>query len=273
MLKGVRMCLAEDSLIDAPLEKSDCYNVWRSEFDHWLIRQSGAEVLDEHELIGFDQTGDSVLAHVREKDKGMLTIEARYLIGADGGNSRIRKLLEPAFDEQIGWFIPTQLYCLGTVNLEPEYFYGFLDRSLSAFYAWLNFKDDYLIYGVATEKGGHIQPYLSRFTEYLEKYFHLRIDKIVRKTGCLGADMGIKGNFFLGRERVMLVGEAAGFMNALGEGISSALATGHIAGEAIHRAETSEDTAISLYGKFAEAEKKQTTDSWDMVKTLAGGKF
>jgi flavin-dependent dehydrogenase len=272
-LKGVRLCAAEDSMIDAPVEKPEIFNVWRSEFDHWLVQKSGADVLEEHELIGYRQTEDGVQASILTKRKEALQIDASYLIGADGGNSRVRRLLDPAFEEQINWFIPTQLYCIGTVNLEREYFYGFLDRTLSAFYAWLNFKDDYLIYGVATEKGGHIEPYLTAFTEYLEKYFQLNIEKVVRKTGCLGADMGIKGNFMLGKDRVLLVGEAAGFMNMFGEGISSALATGRIAGEAVHQAQTSGETAISLYHSLAEPEKQLTTSSWELAKTLAGSNF
>ena len=272
-LKGVRLCPAEDSMIDAPVEKPEIYNVWRSEFDHWLIQKSGADVLDEHELIGFRQTENGVQASVLTKHKEPLQIDASYLIGADGGNSRVRRLLDPAFEEQINWFIPTQLYCIGTVNLEREYFYGFLDRSLSAFYAWLNFKDDYLVYGVATEKGGHIEPYLTAFTEYLQKYFQLNIEKVVRKTGCLGADMGIKGNFMLGKDRVLLIGEAAGFMNMFGEGISSALATGRIAGEAVHQSQTSGQTAMSIYHSLAEPEQQLTTSSWQLAKTLGAENF
>lgn len=272
-LKGVRLCLAEDSMIDAPMEKAECYNVWRSEFDHWLVQQSGAELLDQHELISFRQTENTVTATIKKQGKETFQIEASYLIGADGGNSRVRKSLDPVFDEQLGWFIPTQLYCIGTINLDRDYFYGFLDRSFSAFYAWLNFKDEYLIYGVATQKGGRIEPYLKKFTEYLEEYFQLKIEKIVRKTACLGADMGIKGNFMLGRDRVLLVGESAGFMNVFGEGISSALATGHLAATAIHRAQTSGDAAISLYTEFAAPEQELTTNSWELAKALAGRDF
>jgi flavin-dependent dehydrogenase len=273
LLKGARMCPADDTIIDVPTEGSGILNVWRSEFDHWLVKKSGAEVLDEHEMIEFEQTPEKVLIRARGRNEGPVQIEASYLIGADGAGSHVRRLLDPDFAKQIRYSIPTQLYCLGTINLEHEYYYGFLDPSFSAFYAWLNFKDDYLVYGVAARKGERIEPYLKKFTRYLEENFQLKVEKVVRKTGCMGSDMGIKGNFLLGHDRVLLVGEAAGFMNAFGEGISSALATGHIAAEAIHQARALKKSAISLYQSLAEPEQKMTTESWKMANAIAGRGF
>ena len=101
----------------------------------------------------------------------------------------------------------------------------------------------------------------------------MKIEKVVRKTSCLGADMGLRGNFLLGRDRVLLVGEAAGFMNMFGEGISSALPTGLIAGDAIHEASTSDETAISVYTALAEPEKKMTTATWELAKGFIGEDF
>lgn len=273
LLKGARMCPADDTMIEVPAEGSGILNVWRSEFDHWLVQQSGADILDEHEMIDFEGTGDKVDIRVRRTKEAPFLIEASYLIGADGAGSHVRRLLDPDFVKQIRYSIPTQLYCIGTINLEREYYYGFLDPSFSAFYAWLNFKDDYLVYGVAARKGDRIEPYLKKFTEYLEENFQLKIEKVVRKTGCMGSDMGIKGNFILGHDRVLLVGEAAGFMNAFGEGISSALATGHIAAEAILQAKTLKESAISLYRALAEPEQKMTTESWKMARAVAGRGF
>ena len=139
---------------------------------------------------------------------------------------------------------------------------------MSAFYTWLNFKDDYLIYGVATYKGEKITPSFKDSTEYLRKFFGLTIEKVVRKTGCVGTDMGITGKFFLGQDRVLLVGEAAGFMNIFGEGISSAFATGHLAATAIIQAQTSRENVLPIYAELTKSEEERTKKSWDLKKSL-----
>ena len=273
LLQGVRLCMAGDTLTDVPLEKGNAYNVWRSSFDHWLIQQSGADVWDEHQLVNLRQTKNKVQASVLRKGGEIVEVEASYLIGADGGGSRVRRLIDPEFEKTTRWTTAVQLYCEGTVNLEREYFYAFFDPSLRGFYNWLNFKDEYLIYGVGTRKGESVRPYIENLTEYLKKSFGLQIHKVIRRTGCVSTDMGITGNFVLGLGRVLLVGEAAGFMNILGEGISSALATGHIAAEAIHQSESSSLAVLPVYSELARAEQDLTTMSWGMARAILGRDF
>jgi len=267
-LKGARLCLKENSITDLPLSKPRVYNVWRSAFDHWLIQQSGADVLESHKLIGFKQMENSVQASILGRDKEPLKIEASYLIGADGGKSCVRSLLDPAFEKRVHWHTFAQLYCTGAIALDPEFYYMFFDPSLSAFYTWLHCKDECLVYGVGAQTGKAITPYLEDSTEYLTKQFGLKIEKVERKTGCVATDMAISGNFLLGHGRVLLAGEAAGFMNVFGEGISSAIATGHIAASAVCQAGGSGKTALSIYAELAEREKQLTAKSWKVAEGL-----
>ncbi|MEU7696419.1 FAD-dependent oxidoreductase [Microbispora hainanensis] len=51
----------------------------------------------DHELVGFDQDDDGVNARILTP-AGMRTVRARYLVGADGGSSFVRKALGVAFD-------------------------------------------------------------------------------------------------------------------------------------------------------------------------------
>jgi menaquinone-9 beta-reductase len=194
--------------------------------------------------------------------------EARYLIGADGGISRTRRLLDPGFEKKINYSTFVQLYCSGAIDLDPEYYYLFFDQSLSAFYTWLHVKDDLLVYGVGAHSGVLIPKCIRDSTDYLAKRFGLKVEEIKHKTGCLVSSMAVTGNFFLGRGRVLLAGESAGYVNVFGEGISSALATGQLAGQTIHEAETSGRDAFSLYSDLSRKEQKMTTQSWEITKGL-----
>jgi len=267
-LKGVRLCVTGDSLTTLPSSKPQLYNVWRSAFDHWLLQQSGADVLESHKLVRFKQEENTVQASILGHDKEPLKIEASYLIGADGGKSCVRSLLDPAFEERVHWHTFAQLYCTGTIDLDPEFYYMFFDSSLSAFYTWLHFKDECLVYGVGTQTGRTITPYLEDSTEYLTKQFGLKIEKVERKTGCVVTDMAISENFLLGHGRVLLAGEAAGFMNVFGEGISSAIATGHIAASAICQAEASGQAVLPIYEELGKIEKQLTAKSWKVAEDL-----
>ena len=85
-------------MIEVPAEGSGILNVWRSEFDHWLVQQSGADILDEHEMIDFEGTGDKVDIRVRRTKEAPFLIEASYLIGADGANGVVgREALKIAY--------------------------------------------------------------------------------------------------------------------------------------------------------------------------------
>jgi len=263
LLNGVRLCTAGDSLTELPLKKPQVMNVWRSEFDHWLVRQSGADVLDGHRLTGLRQADRSVQATVTGPDKRPFMIEASYLIGADGGKSRIRGLLSPASEKAIRYSNFVQAYCRGTIDLDPMYFYMFFDPSLSAFYTWLHIKDDYLVYGIGAYRDQHTLTCLEDSTDYLTHRFGLKIERVERRTGCVVSDMAIRGNFFLGDGRVLLAGEAAGFMQVFGEGISSALATGTLAGSAICRAENCGENALSLYADLVQPQQQRTMKSWE----------
>jgi 3-(3-hydroxy-phenyl)propionate hydroxylase len=76
-----------------------------------LIRHDTAvEVRFGHSVTGFEQRGDRVLVHV-EAEGQRETIEASWLIGADGGRSTVRKALGVEFD---GFTWPEQFLVVST---------------------------------------------------------------------------------------------------------------------------------------------------------------
>ncbi len=267
-LKGSRMSISGKALTDLTVGRPHIYNVWRSNFDHWLIRQSGADIWDAYRLVDFTQSERGVEATLEGPGAVRRRVEARYLIGADGGISHTRRLLDPGFEGKISYSLSVQLYCLAAIDLDPEYYYLFFDPSLSAFYTWLHVKDDFLVYGVGAHSGKLIPKCIQDSTVYLAKRFGLEVEEIKRQTGCLVSNMAVTGTYDLGRGRVLLAGEAAGYVNVFGEGISSALVTGQLAARAIHEAETSDRDAFSVYSNLSQGEQKMTSQSWAITKSL-----
>jgi len=267
-LKGVRFCAAGCAISDLRLQKPQVMNVWRSQFDHWLIRQSGVELWEGHRLIGLSQNEKTVHAKIMAPNNGVFEIESSYLIGADGGKSSTRALLSPAFEQTVKYSKFVQAYCQGKIDLDPLYFYMFFDPSLSSFYTWLHIKDEFLVLGVGAYKDQSILKCFQDSTDYLAANFGLKIDKIKRRTGCFVSDMPMRGNFYLGEGRILLAGEAAGFMHAFGEGISAALSTGYHAGVAIYQAGHADGQILPLYSDLVKYEQNRTVKSWKLAAEL-----
>ena len=199
-----------------------------------------------------------------------INIRCKYLVSAEGSRSVIREKLDPDFEKGIKWFVAYQNYYEGASDLDPYFYHGFLESRFGEVYAWFNVKDGLQIFGTAVRKGAKIYPYLSKFTEMLENNFGLKLKKLVRKTGCMGNDMCTTGRFYLGKGKVLLVGEAAGFLNAFGEGISCALSTGLFAAEAITKGIKSGNDALAIYSELTKVERRQTKMSWKLGAKIAG---
>ena len=272
-LKGVRLWSDNKHFSDWQFNKNGngAPNIWRSEYDYWLIKNSGAEVKDCCSLRGFKDYGNYIMLECHDTcNNETINITCKYLVSAEGSRSVIRKKLDPDFEKGIKWFVAYQNYYEGTSDLDPYFYHGFLESQFGEVYAWFNVKNGLQIFGTAVRKGSQIYPYLNKYTEMLEKKFGLKLKKLVRKTGCLGNDMCTTGTFYLGKGKVLLVGEAAGFLNAFGEGISCALSTGLFAAEAITKGIKTGKDALEIYTELTKLERRQTKMSWKLGAKIAG---
>ncbi len=85
---------------------------------------------------------------------------------------------------------------------------------------------------------------------------------------CQGIVPCCLNRFFMGTEKMLVAGEAAGFMNMGFEGISSALATGYLAGRAI--AESEGHRPGRLYRELVKPEQERTVREWHVPSLLTG---
>jgi flavin-dependent dehydrogenase len=115
-------------------------------------------------------------------------------------------------------------------------------------------------------RGDRIGGYHARFVELLTRRHGFAPTETLRDEGCLGNAMGPTNRFFLGRGRVLVAGEAAGFLHLGGEGISGALATGWLAGQAIVDATAQGDDALARYRAATRAERERVLDQWSFTR-------
>lgn len=83
-----------------------------------LEQADNARVLFNHRMLGFEEHNDRVEVSL-EGPYSIQKIEADYVIGADGANSVVRKLLDIEFD---GYTLPEKFLCLTTEEPLEEHF-------------------------------------------------------------------------------------------------------------------------------------------------------
>jgi len=253
------------------------YNVYRRDFDFWLAieaNKAGVLVQDETELIDIKfENKDTIKLIVKSKDQNtgknvVVEYYTKYVIGADGATSPTRKIIYPDFKRDIG--VAYQEYWAGTIDLDPNYFYAFMDRELSAGYAFCNMKNDVIIIGVGAEKGKNIKKYQSKFINFLEHNFGLKLDKMIRREGTISTNIFSTNPVFQylhGKNNVLLVGEAADLFNIMGEGIPAAIQSGINAANSIleHNKDESKDV-VDIYLKMNEKLVEKLRKNWDGFK-------
>ena len=242
-------------------------SVWRDRFDQWLCESSGAEIWDRARLVDFSEWRDRVEL-VCSRGGKETRLSSRALIAADGGLSAVARRVDPGFIAGVPYICTRHEYHRCETALQPGVFHVFVDARYGVYPACYH-KDDMMVVDTSVPRGRKIGPARDAFQAMLRRDFGFRSREEVRAFGCRSVFPAAVNRFCLGTDRVLVAGEAAGFMNALGEGISSALATGYLAGRAAGEAATSPPGA--LYRESAAAERERTAREWSLLTLLSGG--
>lgn len=188
--------------------------VQRRDFDRLLVEQylaAGGELLRDT-LARVEETGDGRIVATMESGE---RVECRYLVGADGANSRVRRYLAP--DSKPGVLIVEQYSPRSerediAIELSPDFDFGYL-------YSFPNQAYDAVGYAES-----HTD--MAKFHQRLERY---GIAETKIKGACIAVDCPYPRH-----DRILLVGDAGAWCDRLSyEGIYYALATGRNAATAI----------------------------------------
>ena len=230
---------------------TDYLNIWRNKFDHWLLQQSGAEYIDNCSIQGFSIQGDKVTVETSGKK-----FKCSYLIGADGGNSKVRRLLDPSWTQMSAESTAYQVYCYfsDSGSLKEGNWYVFFEPKISDTLCCVHHKDNMLALCIGGVKGRNMKESMEAFKDFLAKNFNVSLEREERVEGCVIRHSGVD----LGKGRVILTGEASGFMYLNGEGIAAAIDSGYRAGNALAKALKMDGNALNIY----------TEDSADLLEHL-----
>jgi geranylgeranyl reductase family protein len=196
----------------------------REELDAFCLQMTcarGAQFRVVHDISGLteDATGVTVLAAAGE------ALRAAFVIGADGANSRIRRLLGVGGADR-AWALEGRAETRsagGAAEMRFDF------ACAHGGYGWIFPKGDHVNVGLYTS-----QPQITFSTSDLVAYARralgtAQVEEIV------GHPLGVGGEAYVPhRRRVILAGDAAGTAERLfGEGIHNAIKSGQLAAEAI----------------------------------------
>ncbi|MGP3703181.1 MAG: NAD(P)/FAD-dependent oxidoreductase [Candidatus Bathyarchaeota archaeon] len=222
-------------------------NFWRSTFDSWLnslAADAGADFHDNTSLIDFVEDKSEGRITVKLSAEGRhMEVKTRYLIGADGMLSKVRRKLRPQDFDRKASGATINYYFVGEANLDPNTLYMFYKREFCPLmFAWIYLKDDKWVIGT----GANENPleYTERFFNYVKEKYRLR-GEIVKKEGFSST---LKNIVFLGDGQILLVGDAAGLIDLYrGVGMDNAALSGRLAVKATTKAEEEGLEAAKAY--------------------------
>ncbi len=224
-------------------------NCWRNLFDKWLLDRSGAEYRDKAQVHSFETQADHVVVRLRggREQNGPSEYSCKYLVGADGGISAIRKGLNAEVDTPYPPVGVLQSYFKieSLDTLKPGAWVVFFDPEICEALCAALQKDHYLVLSVGGFKGRNLREALVKLRKMVTDNFEVRLGEVWRDEGC----QVTLGPPYCGEGRVLVTGEAGGFMYLNGEGISAAIDSGYRCGKAIAGAIRGEGKAVDIYAE------------------------
>ena len=214
--------------------EQNALNIWRDRFDHWLLiksEEAGTEIRQNTTVLSCEDMSDHVNVQM-QKGGDVFTETAHIVIVCTGAISPIRDRL---LGNSMKYVTTYQQFLHGNINLDSHYFYAFMGQNLSGYDAWFNVKDDYLIFGVADTDASNVDNHYVNFAAYMAEHFNAK----VRETG--KAERWVMPSIIpgcplhFGKGRILFAGEAAGFLNPMGEGISCGVESAYTAAYSIQQ--------------------------------------
>lgn len=211
---------------------SDTPITWRKYLDHWMVRgaQAAGVELQEDALVKRIQSNGASSTITVRIDGREQTVGARYVIGADGAYSTVRKTMFPK-DDFATSAAYREWYPEGP-GLDGDWAYVVFPRQVYRPNVWVCPKD-----GGFTLEGAGVKPLKDDIRRLLTAA-GWDAGEPEWRDGCVSRALLFEhlatGRFTPARGNTLLVGDAAGLQFPIsGEGIGTAIESGLLAAEAV----------------------------------------
>lgn len=226
---------------------------WRRNLDFWMAEKAqacGVELWQEASAIDIkgQAKGFSITVRMGKQQQDLM---AKFVIGADGGNSTVRSFLFPDLKVKYGQVY--QEHYPGELNLNKDYMHWFypVEHSPASFTA--HQKDGLIVVDVGC-KPGQAKQLMASARKYLAENHGLVVkQEPVWRGGCLQPALYrelTSQTFKPACRNALLVGDAAGLpMPVSGEGIGTGMKSALIAADSIRRTIEIGEPADTIYLK------------------------
>jgi geranylgeranyl reductase family protein len=218
--------------------------VMRDRFDHYLVQQAvlaGARLVEGISVVDVEDRGDRIVVTTTEGE-----LQAQLLAGADGVNSIVARSIGLMPDREVGVAVEAEL-AVSPASLEAQGAYATFDfGALPGGYGWIFPKRDHLSVGVFKAIPGKAIGLKRALEKFIASEAVLLDPKILHLQG---HQIPLGGRIrTLHKGRVLLVGDAANLADPwMGEGISYAVVSAHLAAEKMYYALDSKEIDLSGY--------------------------
>ncbi len=224
---------------------------WRKDLDFWMVQgavKSGVTLKDGVRVAHITPKKEGCRVTLQKGEKTE-ELHARFIIGADGGASMVRKSIFPEL--KVRFSGPLRECYRGALDLDKNFFHWFFPKNLPRPRFNVNHKDTVFLI-----EGSGLRELRKEIGEFLSRYGFDPDAQPLWKDGCVIAvlhDDLLSGAFQPAKGNVLLIGDAAGLILPITfEGIGSALKSGILAAEAIIKHFDDEEQVASLYLKSLE---------------------
>ncbi|MHA1915307.1 MAG: NAD(P)/FAD-dependent oxidoreductase [Promethearchaeota archaeon] len=232
-------------------------NFTRDVFDSWLndiAVESGAIFRDATRCTDFKTTSNGFEVFLHPKHGTIEKVSTKYLIGADGLLSTIRKIVRPQDfygkgEKSRGITLNYYLKALDEGDLDSNTLYQFWNLDFNnLMFAWTYKKNDLWVVGTGYTED--IRTHCDLLLEYVKEKFNFEGEIVKREGFASKFRLDEPDHVYLGEDNLMFTGDAAGLVDVYrGLGMDAAALSGRRAAKSILKAESKGNTASYYYKK------------------------